>query len=119
MYRTVTIATLLLFAIGLVQVQAQDKDKEKDKPKRTEAETKALEKIRKHGGLAMELAQNDNRLEVSYAMSSEKWTDDQLAPLKDLKELVHLNLRGTGVTDTQLAVLKSLTSLTRLHLERT
>ena len=39
--------------------------------------------------------------------------------LKDLKTLVHLNLRGHPITDAQLAHLKPLSGLTRLHLEKT
>jgi hypothetical protein len=88
-------------------------------PARTPVEQKALAKIQQLGGLALELAQNDNRLEVSYLQHDQKFSDDFLIPLKDLKGLVHLNLRGQDVTDAQLAHLKDLTSLTRLHLEKT
>ena len=66
--------------------------------------------------LALELAQNDNRLEVSYLQHEQKFTDDFLTPLKDLTGLVHLNLRGQDVTDAHLVHVKDLTSLTRLHL---
>src|SRR5258708_7310314 len=85
----------------------------------TEAGKKALEKIRQLGGLALEVAQNDNRLEVSYLQTDGKFADDYLTPLKDIKGLIHLNLRGQPVTDGQLAHLKDITSLTELHLEKT
>jgi hypothetical protein len=86
---------------------------------RSEAEKKAIAKIRQLGGHALELAQNDPRLEVSYQQLDSKITDEHLALLKELKGLVHLNLRGQPVTDDQLANLKDLTSLTELHLEKT
>ncbi len=85
----------------------------------TEAGKKALAKIRQLGGLALELAQNDQHLEVSYIQNDGKLTDEHLALLKDLKGLVHLDLRGQPVTDAQLIHLKPLTELTRLHLENT
>jgi hypothetical protein len=85
----------------------------------TEAGKKALAKIQELGGLALELAQNDSRLEVSYIQSDPKFSEACLLPLKELKGLVHLNLRSQPVTDAQLAALKDITSLTELHLENT
>src|SRR5207302_4947652 len=59
-HRTTTMTTLLLLAAVLAADQAP-------KPAApTEPEKKALEQIRNLGGLALELAQNDSRLEVSY-----------------------------------------------------
>ncbi len=105
--------TLAAICGGLAQSQSPDQ------PQQTEAGKKALEKIRQLGGLALELAQNDSHLEVSYLQTDGKFSDDYLAPLKDLKGLVHLNLRGQPVTDAQLAHLKDLMDLTELHLEKT
>lgn len=85
----------------------------------TEAGKKALAKVRQFGGLALELAQSDQHLEVSYIQTDGKFADEHLALLKDLKGLVHLDLRGQPVTDAQLVHLKPLTELTRLHLEKT
>jgi hypothetical protein len=103
---------LVLGVAALVTAQAP--------PKLTDVEKKAMDRIRQMGGLAMEIAQNDTRLEVSYPQSTDgKFSDENLAPLKDLKNVVHLNLRGQPVTDAQLASLKNLTSLTELHLEKT
>src|SRR5437879_4555917 len=111
MYRFVPLTLIaLLAAAPLAYAQ---------KPARTPAEQKALAKIQQLGGLALELAQNDNRLEVSYLQHDQKFTDEFLTPLKDLTGLVHLNLRGQDVTDAHLVHLKDLTSLTRLHLEKT
>jgi hypothetical protein len=85
----------------------------------TEAGKKALAKVRQLGGLALELAQNDPHLEVSYIQADGKFTDEHLSILKDLKGLVHLDLRGQPVTDAQLVHLRPLTELTHLHLENT
>jgi hypothetical protein len=85
----------------------------------TEAGKKALAKIRQFGGLALEVAQNDPHLEVSYIQTDGKFNDEYLTVLKDLKGLVHLDLRSQPVTDAQLAHLKPLTDLTHLHLEKT
>src|SRR5262245_9531232 len=111
--RKIITMTALLLAVGTVGVLAQPK------VERTEDEKKALAKIRQLGGLALELAQNDPRLEVSYPQSNGKFSDEHLASLKDLKGLVHLNLRNQPLTDEQAAQLKGLTELTRLHLEKT
>lgn len=106
----VTLAALTIVAsVALAQQKAT----------RSPAEQKALAKIQQLGGLALELAQNDSRLEVTYLQHDQKFSDEFLTPLKDLKSLVHLNLRGQDVTDAQLAHLKDLTALTRLHLEKT
>jgi hypothetical protein len=87
--------------------------------KRSEAEKQALAKLTKLGVSAMELAQNDPHLEVAYHLMDKEITADALAPLKDLKGVVHLNLRGRAVTDDMLAAVAGLKELTRLHLEKT
>jgi Leucine Rich repeat len=113
MQKTLSVGVLVLLMTGLVVAQAPEK------AERSEAEKKALAKVRQLGGLALELAQNDPRLEVSYQQRDAKFSEEFLLPLKDLKGLVHLNLRGQDVTDAHLVHLKDLTSLTRLHLEKT
>ena len=105
---------VLVFLVG-ARLPAQ----EKTPPPRSDAEKKALAKIQQLGAFAMELAQNDPRLEVSYHLMDKEITVEHLAPLKELKGVVHLNLRGRAVTDAMLAQIKDLTSLTRLHLEKT
>jgi hypothetical protein len=112
MSRVIPVAILLLSAAA-VSAQAQKAAQP------TEAEKKALARVRQLGGLALELAQNDNRLEVSYLQADEKWTDEHLSVLKDLKRIVHLNLRARPVTDAQLVHLKELPGLIELHLEKT
>jgi hypothetical protein len=112
MYKTVALLSLTLIAPALLEAQTKP-------PARSDAENKALAKIRQLGGLALELAQTDPRLEISYPQADPKFSDEHLAPLKELKEVVHLNLRGQPVTDANLEQLKGLTSLIRLHLEKT
>lgn len=113
MRKLTSITLLLALMVGIVAAQAPAPVRQ------TEAGKKALARIRQLGGLALELAQNDQHLEVSYLQTDGKFTDEHLALLKDLKGLVHLNLRGQPVTDAQLAHLKPLTELTELHLEKT
>ncbi len=113
MRKIVSIALISALMIGLAAAQTPPPVAQ------TEAGKKALAKIRQLGGLALELAQNDQHLEVSYIQTDGKLTDEHLALLKDLKGLVHLDLRGQPVTDAQLIHLKPLTELTRLHLENT
>jgi hypothetical protein len=115
MYKLTSIVLLCALTIGLIAA-----DTPAPAPVvQSEAGKKSLARIRQLGGLALELAQNDQRLEVSYLQIDGKWTDEPLALLKDLKGVVHLNLRGQPVTDEQLAHLKPLTELTHLHLEKT
>ena len=84
-----------------------------------EAEKKAIAKIRETGALVLEIAQNDNRLDVSYITAQAKITNEQLAPLKDLKRLANLNLRGLEIGDEALAYIAGQKTLVRLHLEKT
>src|SRR5438876_10318998 len=113
MRRALLLSVLGVLMFALVGTPAQEKIV------RTDVEMKALGKIRQLGGLALELAQNDPRLEVSYLQKEGKFTDDYLIPLKDLKGLVHLNLRNQDVTDEQMNHLSGLPSVTQLHQEIT
>src|SRR5262249_37060449 len=106
------------FVAVLFLVTARLPAQEKAPPQRTDTENKALAKIQQLGASAMELAQNDPRLEVSYHLMDKEITAEHLAPLKDLKGVVHINLRGRAVTDDMLSQVQGLTSLTRLHLEK-
>ena len=84
-----------------------------------DAEKKAIAKIRECGALVLEIAQNDKRLDVSYITAQGKVTNELLAPLKDLKRLANLNLRGAEITDEGLAPISKQKTLVRLHLEKT
>src|SRR5437588_12596892 len=105
----ITILSLLIVSLAYAPAQ--------EKPARSDVEQKAIAKVQQLGGLVLELAQNDPRLEVSYQQRDQKFTEECLVPLKDLKGLVHLNLRGQDVSDPMTVHLKPLTALTRLHLE--
>ncbi len=83
------------------------------------AEQKVVEMIEKAGGSVRKIAQNDERLEVDFHLQAGSLTDDQLAPLKELKNIIHLHLGNTGVTDRGLAHVGNLVTLTKLHLEKT
>jgi hypothetical protein len=113
MRKIISFALLSALMIGLAAAQQPTPIAQ------TEVGKKSLAKIRQLGGLALELAQNDQHLEVSYIQTDGKLTDEHLALLKDLRGLVHLDLRGQPVTDAQLIHLKPLTDLTHLHLEKT
>ena len=113
MSKRMSLTLLAALMIGLATAQTPDPVVQ------TEAGKKALAKIRQLGGLVLELAQNDPHLEVSYLQIDGKLSDEHLALLKELKGLVHLDLRGQPVTDAQLIHLKPLTELTHLHLENT
>jgi hypothetical protein len=110
-----TLFLTALFALPLTSALALAADP----PERTAAEKQAMEKIKKLGGLVLEVAQNDPSLEVSYHLSRDKLTDEHLAVLEQLKSVVSLNLRGKEVTNAQLAHLEKLKSLKKLHLEKT
>jgi Leucine-rich repeat (LRR) protein len=84
-----------------------------------EAEKKAIAKIRETGALVLEIAQNDNRLDVSFITAQGKVTNEQLAPLKDIPRLAHLNLRGLEISDEGVAHIANSKGLVRLHLEKT
>ena len=79
----------------------------------------AVEKIRESGGAVLEVAQNDNRLNVAFHLSTEEIGNEQLALVKDLGFIVSLNMRGTVVDDTGVANLAGCSGLERLHLEKT
>jgi hypothetical protein len=113
MSKRISLVVLLCFVVTRLPAQ------EKAPPPRSDAEKKALAKIQQLGAFAMELAQNDPRLEVSYHLMDKEITVEHLTPLKELKGIVHLNLRGRAVTNDMLAQVKDLKSLTRLHLEKT
>ena len=85
----------------------------------TEAQKAAIAKIEAAGASARPIAQNDDRLEVDYHLAGSSISDEHLAPLKDLPNVVHLNLGNTGITDAGLKNIEGLATLTSLHLENT
>lgn len=102
---------------GIGASHAQEKPAEKPQP--TEAQKQAVAQIKKLGGLVLEIAQNDPRLDVAFHLADAKITDAELALVKPLTQVAYLNLRGTEITDAGLAHLAELKGLVRLHLEKT
>lgn len=102
------ISTAALFGrFGLAQ--AQD----------AEAEKKAIAQLKEWGVLVLEIAQNDNRLDVSYITAQVKIGNEHLVPLKDLTRLAQLNLRGVEITDDGVVNIANQKTLVKLHLEKT
>ena len=109
------VSTLVLLAVTGVLL-AQDKPK----PLHSDGESKAIARLQQFGVNVQDVAQNDAHIYIRYLQKDPKFSDDFLAPLKDLKgSLVDLDLGGQDVTDARLVLLKDLTGLTRLHLENT
>tara|TARA_R110002020_G_scaffold23639_1_gene78566 strand:+ start:1175 stop:1795 length:621 start_codon:yes stop_codon:yes gene_type:complete len=77
------------------------------------------DEVKKKGGRVLPLSQADDRVEISYHLSSDEITDANLQPLVGLEKVYAINLRGTKVTNAGLASISKLESLTRLHLEKT
>ena len=111
--RHFSVALISVMTLSLVS-SAFAEDKKPDP-----AAEQAKSKIRAAGGSVLELAQNDDRLEVAFHLSDQKITDDTLKTLAGLTKISSLNLRGTEVTSAGLAQLKELKGLTHLHLEKT
>lgn len=116
--RRLALIFTLLAAVTSSMLLAEDKPKEAPKP--TQAELDAIAAVKKAGGSVLQVAQNDNRLDIAFHLADGKIGDEQVATVKPLGNIIYsLNLRGTEVTDKGLEQLKDLKSLVRLHLERT
>jgi Planctomycete cytochrome C/Leucine rich repeat len=85
----------------------------------SDAEKAALAKLNTAGVLAQRLALSTNFARVDFSLRSKEVKDDELAILKDIPNLVELNLGGTNITDASLAHLKSAANLTKLGLQNT
>jgi len=82
-------------------------------------EKAAFEKLEKAGAFVMRLAQNTNWLRVDFTHRGKEVKDDELILLKEMPNLVELNLGGVNVTDSNLVHIKPLTNLVRLQLHKT
>ena len=110
MRNLVLLTALAAFLSGGTTATAQDEKKatekkEAAKPKivLSDAEKAAVAAIKKLGGSVLEVAQDDGRLDVAYHLTDGKVEDKHLAPVKALKHIYSLNLRGTEITDGGLA----------------
>jgi hypothetical protein len=84
-----------------------------------QAEQAAIAAIEQIGGTVRTLAKNTDEKEAAFHLSGKDVTDEGLAQLEPIGNLVWLNLRGTKITDAGLAHLANIKTLTRLHLENT
>ncbi len=82
-------------------------------------EKAAVEKLEKAGVFVMRLAQNTNWLRVDFTHRGKDVKDDELALLKEMPNLVELNLGGMAVNDSSMTHIKPLVNLVRLQLHRT
>ena len=87
--------------------------------KYSDSDKEAIQKIQDTGAAILEVAQNDNRLNVAFHLGSGEIGDEQIATVEGLGFIVSLNLRGTKLTDAGLAPVTSCEALERLHLEKT
>ncbi|MBI3681006.1 MAG: hypothetical protein HY235_11485 [Acidobacteria bacterium] len=82
-------------------------------------EAKAIAAIEKAGGSVRQIAQNDERREVSFYLEGAAIRDEHVAAVASLKRVAQLHLGKTSLTDAGLAYVKGLTDLEELHLEGT
>lgn len=75
--------------------------------------------IRKLGGTIRPLGTNPEEWEVAFHLRGRSLTDEGLAQIAGLKNVVYLNLAKTKITGRGLVHLKGLTQLRILHLEMT
>jgi hypothetical protein len=116
--RMLFVAGVACFSLAGVP-STSGQDEEGVKVEYSAADKAAVEKIRESGGAVLEVAQNDNRLNVAFHLSTEEIGNEQLALVKDLGFIVSLNMRGTVIDDTGVANLAGCSGLQRLHLEKT
>ena len=79
----------------------------------------AIDSIKKNGGLVLPSLGKENQWDIQFQLRGRNLTDDELADVARLGNVVELNLRDTKITSAGLVHLKGLAKLTRLHLERT
>ena len=79
----------------------------------------AIDSIKKNGGLVLPSPGRENQWDIQFQLRGRDLTDDGLADVARLGNVVELNLRDTKITNAGLVHLKGLAKLTRLHLERT
>ena len=79
----------------------------------------AIDSIKKNGGLVLPSPGGENQWDIQFQLRGRDLTDDGLADVAKLGNVVELNLRDTKITSAGLVHLKGLAKLKRLHLERT
>jgi len=82
-------------------------------------EASAIAEIAKLGGVVRQIAQDVDDKEAAFHLSGKELTDDGLAHLKEIDNLIWLNLANTKISDAGLKHIAEIKSLKRLHLEKT
>ena len=82
-------------------------------------EAEAIAAIEKLGGSVRQIAQDSENKEAAFHLSGKELTDDGLGAVKEIKNLIWLNLANTKVSDAGLKHLSEIKTLTKLHLEKT
>ena len=85
-------------------------------------ESTAISKVEEFGGQVLGIAQNTEGVRVLIppkTFEGRVLTDADLAVLKEIEQIVELDLKNAGISDAGLAHLATLSSLERLHLEKT
>ncbi len=104
-------ALVLVFGTSPNWAVAQD-----TKPDAKEAA--AIKAVQSAGGRVANISAADAQKEVSFHLSDKPIGDEQITMLKDIKDIVWLNLANTKITDAGLKHIANL-PLTKLHLEKT
>lgn len=82
-------------------------------------EQSAIDAIRKLGGAVRRIAADTDGVEVDFHLSGRELTDEGLAHVAKVRNVVSLHLKDTKITNSGLVHLKNLGQLRTLHLERT
>lgn len=82
-------------------------------------EQDAIGKIEKIGGAVRKISANEDAKDVDFHLSGKSLTDEGLAHVAELENVLWLNLKDTAISDQGLQHLKGLKELKKLHLERT
>lgn len=82
-------------------------------------EEAAIAEISNRGGTVRVIAKDSSDKEATFHLSDQEVNDEALSQLKEISDLVWLNLRGTKITNEGLKNLADIKTLTRLHLEKT
>ena len=90
----VSFVFIAIFSVALVHGQEEGVAIEY-----TDADKARIVQIEEAGASVLEVAQNDNRLNVAFHLASGEISNDKIATVKDLPFIISLNLRGTKIDD--------------------
>ena len=107
-FMAIASACICVLSIAGVSAHAQE-----------QSQQEAIKAIEEAGGSVREIAQNDKRLEVDFHLASDSLSNDTVAHVAKLGDVMRVHLGGIQITDAALGHLKGLSSLVALHLERT